>query len=233
MSSIPNVSTPFNDIINSNNLSLSALNSLLSKGTVQTDFWATRRIEVGNDSIEITEIVERFVNYVKTNERNLTESDRKQGLSCIKKMRQFYQVTDEMVQDSNFITRIINLVKAFFNYVFEFFRGKAGRDCIDVTSEDFYSMGPYNIEMALTFRTFDLPVYRDPVIRFPLSTPETRLSDQSESSTEDSDSTSRAASEWRYQSRIDPITNLPLPAQEAIVHWESGPESRALFRGLA
>lgn len=143
-----NVSPSLSDAINSNNFNLSELDRFLSKGTVQTYFWGSRCIEVSNDSVEINRVARRLLNYVVANEKSLNEQECRAGLSCISKMRQFYQISDEMILNSNFITRIVDSVKSFLDYLLQIFGFTPVRRNIEIDA-GVYTGLIYNVDRAL------------------------------------------------------------------------------------
>lgn len=103
--------------INARTLTLPQINWLLIHSTPSVNLWGSRSINVaGSDtSLSLSKIAELVRDIAKqADTTDLNARDAIAGVQCIRKLRNLYETTDNMISQSNYFTRISELFFAVF-----------------------------------------------------------------------------------------------------------------------
>lgn len=156
-SSTISMATSLNQAFNSTTLNLPALNQLLSNGTVHVNFWGNRQVTVRgySDTIELNALANRMLDLIRSNHETFNEADCRSGLECVQKIRGFYKLSDDMINNGPFIARICAVFREFIELMGVLFdpygHTKRPRGCIEINDE-VYTIGPYPIKATLEER---------------------------------------------------------------------------------
>ncbi len=112
---------------------LDDLYDLLENAQSDVTFWGDRVVRVPElaGSVFLDDIAHRvdIACEGRMTSDDLTPHERFTGIEIVQRLRNFYQITDNLIQHSNFLTKFLNWIREFF------FIPRAPRFCIEETTE--------------------------------------------------------------------------------------------------
>jgi hypothetical protein len=127
---MPPLETHLNSLNFSTNLEV--VKNLIDKAEAKTTFWGSRVIKVAGytGSIYLDDLAKKIIDAgrQRCEADDLQPAERVAGIDIVKKLRNFYEVTDTQIRNSNFFTRFLNWLRefSFDPYTIRFYIEKIG-----------------------------------------------------------------------------------------------------------
>src|SRR5271170_1872766 len=105
---------------------LESVNEILDKCTVRVNFWGAREIITNQEgefpivSVSLDAIADKIIRTSNGSGETLSPNEVKIRQQIVKKIWDFYSISDVQVTDSRFITKIFNLIREQFNHLLSF-----------------------------------------------------------------------------------------------------------------
>ena len=112
---MPLLDTHLNSLNFSNQLA--AVKNLVDTAQVMTTFWGNRVVEINGftGSVYLDDIARKILtaSYQRSDADDLSPPERIAGVEIVRKLRDFYRISDTQIQNSNFFTRLLNFIQEF------------------------------------------------------------------------------------------------------------------------
>lgn len=116
---------------------LADVKNLLDTAQVKTTFWGSRVVEVNGftGSVYLEDMARKILNTSRqrSDADDLSPAERISGLDITRQLENFYIISDEQIQKSNFFTRFLNWIREFsfipYTTRFYFEKTAAGNFC--------------------------------------------------------------------------------------------------------
>lgn len=105
--------------LNSLNFSnqLTAVKSLVDAAQVRTAFWGSRVVEINGftGSVYLDDVARKILRAgnQRSDADDLLPAERIAGVEIVRKLEDFYRISDTQIQNSNFFTRFMNWIQEF------------------------------------------------------------------------------------------------------------------------
>lgn len=112
---MPSLDTHLSSLNFSNQLA--TVKNLLDTAQVKTTFWGSRVVEVNgfSGSVYLDDVARKILTagYQRSDADDLLPAERIAGVEIVRKLKDFYRVSDTQIQNSNFFTKFLNFIREF------------------------------------------------------------------------------------------------------------------------
>lgn len=112
---MPSLETYLNSL--SFSIHLESIKNLIDIASTKTTFWGSRVVKVNGftGSVYLDDIANKIVRAgnQRSDADDLTPEERIAGVEVVRKLENFYRVTDIQIQNSNFFTKFLNWIREF------------------------------------------------------------------------------------------------------------------------